>query len=151
MKFVLQKKFHRTKSIGVLVALALSALEGFSASAADPQTLFNFQVGLGTVVGSLVEGPDGNFYGTTAEGGPLADGTVFRVTPAGALTTLVSDQASPAAGLAVGNDGLLYGMTIAGGARGVGTVFKMTLGGALTNFAVFNGTNGRNPLAAPVL
>src|SRR5262249_18278579 len=82
-----------------------STLAGFGARALEPETLFNFQLSLGTVMGSLVEGPDGNFYGTTAQGGPLGSGTVFRVTPAGALTTLVSDQANPAAGLVVGNDG----------------------------------------------
>src|SRR5262249_13971045 len=81
----------------------------FAAAAIEPQILFNFQSGLGAVTGALVEGPDGNFYGTTAHGGPSGGGTIFRVTPAGVLTTLVSDQANPAAGLIVGNDNLLYG------------------------------------------
>src|SRR5881394_3073327 len=95
--------------------------------ALEAQTLINFELGPGTVTGALVQGPDGNFYGTTAQGGPMRSGTVFRVTPAGVLTTLVSDQANPAAGLVVGNDGLLYGMTSAGGGfGGFGTVFKMT-------------------------
>src|SRR5215472_9589005 len=127
------------------VGLVCSVLCGFRASALEPETLFNFQLSLGTVTGPLVEGPDGNFYGTTAQGGPLGNGTVFRVTPAGVLTTLISNQTNPAAGLIVGNDGLLYGMTAAGGASGFGTAFKMTTSGVLTNFAVFNGTNGRSP------
>src|SRR5260370_18721302 len=110
---------------------------GLRASALEPETLFNFQVSLGTVVGSLVEGPDGNFYGTTADGGPLRSGTVFRVTPAGTLTTLVSDQANPAAGLIVGNDALLYGMTAAGGARGFCAALKLTTSGVLNNFSPF--------------
>src|SRR5262245_34631533 len=134
-----------------VVLMVCSTLCGFRAGALEPETLFNFQLSLGTVMGSLVQGPDGNFYGTTAQGGPLGSGTVFRVTPAGALTTLVSDQANPAAGLVVGNDGLLYGMTAAGGSNGFGTVFKLTTNGVLTNFAVFNGTNGRSPLAGLVL
>src|SRR6266850_2120312 len=117
-----------------LLALVLSV----SAWALEPQTLFNFQVSPGTVAGTLVQGPDGNFYGTTARGGPAGIGTVFRVTPAGVLTTLVSDQANPAAGLVVGNDGLLYGMTGAGGAFGFGTVFKVTTSSVLTNFAVLD-------------
>jgi uncharacterized repeat protein (TIGR03803 family) len=37
-----------------------------------------------------VQGSDGNFYGTTTYGGAGGLGTVFRVTPAGVLTTLVS-------------------------------------------------------------
>ena len=131
--------------------VALSMLCGFRAPALQPETLFNFGLGLDTVTGSLVEGPDGNFYGTTARGGPSRSGTVFRVTPAGALTTLVSDQSNPAAGLVVGNDSLLYGMTAAGGAGGFGTVFKLSTSGVLTNFAVFDGLNGRSPLSGLVL
>jgi uncharacterized repeat protein (TIGR03803 family) len=38
----------------------------------------------------LVQGSDGNFYGTTTYGGAKGRGTVFQVTPAGVLTTLVS-------------------------------------------------------------
>src|SRR6185369_3171363 len=93
-----------------LTAVLLACGSG-SAFGFEPQTVHNFQVSPGTVNGNLVEGPDGNFYGTTSHGGPLGNGTVFRVTPSGALTTIVSDQANPAAGLSVGNDGLLYGMT----------------------------------------
>jgi uncharacterized repeat protein (TIGR03803 family) len=77
---------------------------------------------------------------------------VFRVTPAGVLTTLVSDQPNPAAGLVVGSDGLLYGMTSAGGGfGGFGTVFKMTTNGALTTIGVLNGVNGGNPQSGLVL
>ena len=116
-----------------------------NALALEPQTLFNFQVSIGTVTGNLVEGPDGNFYGTTSHGGPLGNGTVFRVTPGGVLTTIVSDQPNPAAGLVLAADGLFYGMTGAGGPFGWGTAFRMTTGGTLTNFAIFDGTNGGNP------
>jgi uncharacterized repeat protein (TIGR03803 family) len=38
----------------------------------------------------LVEGSDGNFYGTTTEFGAGNSGTVFKMTPAGILTTLYS-------------------------------------------------------------
>src|SRR4051812_48540563 len=94
-----------------VLSLASVLLVCNSARALEPETLFNFPVSVGTVTGTLVEGPDGNFYGTTSHGGPLGNGTVFRVTPAGELTTIVSAVANPAAGLVVGNDGLLYGMT----------------------------------------
>lgn len=70
-----------------------------SAFGLEPQTLVNFQVSPGTVTGNLVEGPDGNFYGTTTRGGPTGSGSIFRVTPSGILTTLISDQGNPAAGL----------------------------------------------------
>src|SRR6185436_10691891 len=143
-------KITKTKALTILlIALAIDLC---SARALEPQTLFNFELSPGIVTASLVEGPDGNFYGTTAQGGPRGSGTVFRVTPAGVLTTLVSDQANPAAGLVVGNDGLLYGMASAGGGfGGFGSVFKMTTNGTLTTFAALNGTNGGNPQAGLVL
>src|SRR5215510_6188317 len=144
-------KTAKNKVLTILfIALAI-ALDLSSARALEPQTLLNFELSPGTVTASLVQGPDGNFYGTTAQGGPGGSGTVFRVTPAGVLTTLVSDQANPAAGLVVGNDGLLYGMTAAGGPSGFGTVFKLTTSGVLTNFAQFDGVNARSPLAGLVL
>jgi uncharacterized repeat protein (TIGR03803 family) len=134
-----------------LIARVLSAAVLFlslyagSAFGMEPQTLVNFQVSPGTVTGNLVEGADGNFYGTTTHGGPLGSGSIFRVTPSGMLTNLISDQANPAAGLVVGNDGLLYGMAGAGGPFGWGTFFSLTTDGVLTNFAILDGTNGGNP------
>jgi len=77
----------------------------------------------------LVEGPDGSFYGTTASGGANNDGTIFRVTPDGQLTTLVSfERASTgswlAFDLALENDGHLYGSTLLGGQYDNGTIFR---------------------------
>src|SRR5882762_6219100 len=91
------------------VATLLLLLFSASIWALEPQTLFNFQRSPGTVGATLIEGPDGNFYGTTTRGGPAGNGTVFRVTRSGVLTTIVADQSNPAAGLVMGNDGLLYG------------------------------------------
>lgn len=101
----------------------------------------------------LVQGTNGNFYGTTALGGTNNFGTVFEMTPGGKLTTLYrfcsqsgcSDGADPSAGLVQGSDGNLYGTTFSGGASGAGTVFKITPAGTLTTMASFNGTNGQNP------
>src|SRR5262245_27717809 len=92
-------------------ALGLTFTLGLSARALEPETLFNFQTGPGTVFGSLIQGPDGNFYGTTpgGGGGAAGNGTIFRVTPNGVLSILVSDQVDPA-GLSVGNDGFIYGV-----------------------------------------
>ena len=78
---------------------------------------------------------DGNFYGTTSAGGDATgDGTVFRITPAGALTTLYTftggnDGSQPQAGLTLGSDGNFYGTTAYGGANGDGTVFQAHPGG----------------------
>jgi uncharacterized repeat protein (TIGR03803 family) len=79
----------------------------------------------------LMQGSDGNFYGTTAGGGTNGVGTVFRISPSGTYTTLYqfvgypTDGANPSAGLVQGSDGNFYGTTAGGGTNGVGTVFKL--------------------------
>jgi uncharacterized repeat protein (TIGR03803 family) len=92
--------------------------------------------------GSLVQGTDGNFYGTTFYGGAncvqnLGCGTVFKVTTAGAITTLYSfcsqsscdDGSGPYAGLIQDTDGSFYGTTEEGGAEySYGTVFSLSVG-----------------------
>jgi uncharacterized repeat protein (TIGR03803 family) len=101
----------------------------------------------------LVQATNGNFYGTTADGGTNNMGTVFEITPQGKLTTLYrfcsqsgcSDGADPSAGLVQASDGNFYGTTYAGGANGDGTVFKITKAGALTTLASFSGANGTGP------
>jgi uncharacterized repeat protein (TIGR03803 family) len=107
---------------------------------------------------SLVQGTDGNLYGTTQAGGANGVGTVFKITPLGALNTLHSfdtaDGASPYAGLVQASDGNFYGTTEAGGAGGVGTVYKITSGGTLTtlhSFCAQTGcTDGSEPTSALV-
>jgi uncharacterized repeat protein (TIGR03803 family) len=96
--------------------------------------------------GGLVQGVDGNFYGTTSGGGSSFAGTVFKVTPAGVLTTLVefNGSAAPQAGLILGSDGNFYGTTAIGGANGLGTVFKMSAGGTITTLVDFTGNGATN-------
>jgi uncharacterized repeat protein (TIGR03803 family) len=106
----------------------------------------------------LVQGSDGFLYGTTGWGGTYNDGTVFKITINGTLTSLYSftggtDGAAPAAGLVAGSDGFLYGTTGWGGAygsggAGYGTVFKISTKGAFTSLYSFAGGNdGANPYA----
>jgi len=101
--------------------------------------------------GGLVQGTDENFYGTTSAGGtnnscPSGCGTIFKITPAGALTTLHSfdgtDGAGPRAGLIQATDGNFYGTTAGGGANGQGTIFKITPGGTLTTLYSFCSQSG---------
>src|SRR5690349_20554916 len=78
----------------------------------------------------LIQGADGNFYGTTSTGGPntcgnTTCGTVFKMAPGGAITTLHAfsgpDGSDPLAPLVQGKDGNLYGTTWLGGANDKGT------------------------------
>jgi uncharacterized repeat protein (TIGR03803 family) len=108
---------------------------------------------------ALTQGDDGNFYGTTYNGGDQGFGTVFRVTTNGVLTTLYSfgtitgtngnplDGVYPEGGLTLGSDGDFYGTTWGGGDYGRGTVFRVTSSGVLTTVVSFNGTNGAYPEA----
>ena len=84
---------------------------------------------------ALIQGRDGNFYGTTYGnyynvGDPPSSGTVFKITPDGTLTTLHQfthgDGAGPAAALLQADDGSLYGTTTHGGINADGTIFRVT-------------------------
>jgi uncharacterized repeat protein (TIGR03803 family) len=103
---------------------------------------------------ALVQGRDGNFYGTTLEAGGDGFGTVFSLTTNGTLTTLGSFNGAnggyPQAGVIQGADGRFYGTTYEGGAGGAGTVFSLTTNGTLTTLGSFGSTNGGNPAAALV-
>jgi uncharacterized repeat protein (TIGR03803 family) len=77
----------------------------------------------------LVEGADGNFYGPRTRGGDFDRGIIYRVTPAGALTTLFSfndtNGSWPRPALIQARDGNFYGTTAVGGAYELGTVFGL--------------------------
>jgi uncharacterized repeat protein (TIGR03803 family) len=107
---------------------------------------------------ALVQATNGDLYGTTE----YSEGTVFKITPSGTLTTLYSfcsqsgctDGANPIAGLVQATNGDLYGTTSEGGAYGGGTVFKITPSGTLTTLYSFCSqagcTDGAYPVAALV-
>jgi len=136
-------------------------------------TLYSFCPQIGCKDGAsptgLVQATNGNFYGTTYGGGAKHQGTVFKITPSGTLTTLYSfcsqtgctDGSNPYAGLVQGTDGNLYGTTYRGGANkrgtvlyGCGTVFKITSSGTLTTLyslcSQSGCTDGNEPLAGLV-
>jgi uncharacterized repeat protein (TIGR03803 family) len=103
--------------------------------------------------GNVVEGPDGDFFGTTSGGGadsnkdwcPQGCGTVYRITRDGELITVYSfcaltncaDGAVPLGGMVAGADGYLYGTTSSGGYGGSGTVFTITPHGDLVTLYQF--------------
>jgi len=118
--------------------------------------------------GKLIQAQDGNFYGTTSQGGNSDSlcvggcGTVFKITPHGTLTTIYSfcaqpscaDGYSPEAGLIQGTDQNFYGTTLLGGgdlvdctngANGCGTAFQITSEGALVTLHSFSNNDGAYP------
>jgi uncharacterized repeat protein (TIGR03803 family) len=172
----LARKNPHSKSLPAflkLICLA-SALFGANTIASSAQT-FTTIVNFGGPTSalprlvSLVQGTDGNLYGTTSGAArPAASstpkGTVFKMTPAGAITTIYTftapsgtylNGATPFAGLLLGTDGFLYGTTDEGGTstactKGCGTVFKISQGGVLTTLHSFNSLDGSYPIAALV-
>jgi uncharacterized repeat protein (TIGR03803 family) len=129
----------------------------------------------GNPYGGLIQGRDGNFYGTAVNGtksGYNTFGTVFEMTTNGTLTTVYQFGSSstlngyslvgsqPYGGLVQGSDGSLYGTTLRGGANtdgymdsgrlGFGTVFQLATNGTLTTLISFAHSNGANPYAGPV-
>jgi len=101
----------------------------------------------------LVLGVNGNYYGTTSQGGSNNLGTVFQLTPGGVFTSLLSfngtNGATPDASLTPGKNGIFYGTTFAGGVSNWGTLFLITTNGAFTNLFSFTGTNNPWQGAAP--
>jgi uncharacterized repeat protein (TIGR03803 family) len=119
--------------------------------------LYSFPVGSSDPYCGLVQGSDGNFYGTTGAGGASDDGTVFKITPSGtetglyAFATTGTNGQTPYAGLIQGTDGNFYGTTYFGGANGFGTVFKVTPSGIETVLYSFaGGSDGEHPYAAVI-
>jgi uncharacterized repeat protein (TIGR03803 family) len=122
-------------------------------------TLHSFNVRDGAFpLGALVQGADGNFYGTTSYGGSYSCtstcgyGTVLKLSPTGTFSTLWTfsgkDGNVPIAGLVQGTDGNFYGTTFFGGSWQKGNVFQITAGGALISIYSFvGGTSGLNPAA----
>jgi uncharacterized repeat protein (TIGR03803 family) len=100
----------------------------------------------------LVQANNGNFYGTTYNGGAHDYGTVFQITPAGVLTTIHSfagaDGRYPNAPLIQATDGSIYGTTSIGGSNGQvgdGTIFAVTSTGQFILLHSFDGTDGLGP------
>jgi uncharacterized repeat protein (TIGR03803 family) len=108
-------------------------------------------------IAGLTLATNGDFYGTTNTGGSINAGTIYKMTPAGAITilhsfgdnTVADDGLQPIAVLIQATDGNLYGTTIAGGSQNSGTVFYTTMDGNVAVIHSFaDGTvtdDGMNP------
>jgi uncharacterized repeat protein (TIGR03803 family) len=114
----------------------------YSPSTGTFLTIFSFpQDGSqGEVVSSpLIQGTDGNLYGTTVSGGKNNCGTIFKLSTAGSLLLSYAFPCGPGGRYSYGpliqaSDGNFYGTTYVGGnitsacGAGCGTVFKMSHG-----------------------
>ena len=91
----------------------------------------------------LIQASDGNFYGTTTTGGSnqpnqIGLGVIYKLTPAGELTTLYSfcpeggdpclQGSTPIASLVQGANNKFYGTAVYGGADNDGTLFSLSAG-----------------------
>ena len=108
----------------------------------------------GSSPNGLTLGREGNFYGTTGSGGADYEGTLFKITKSGSLTTLhsftgLADGASPGAAPVQGTDGSFYGTTNFDFTTG--TAYKITPTGRFTSLgsipsystaALLQGTDG---------
>ncbi len=151
----------RPSRLQLLVCALAISLVPLAAHAQTLNTLHSFGVvpndGLNPEA-SLVQGNDGNFYGTTFAGGTKGYGSVFKITPSGSLTTLYSfvtnqnDGIQPSAALIQARDGNFYGTTETGAASAqYGVVFRVTPAGVETPIYTFAGGNdGNTPKAALV-
>jgi uncharacterized repeat protein (TIGR03803 family) len=114
------------------------------------KTLYTFLAD-STPFAALVEGSNGELYGTSEDGGnsncnaPYGCGSVFKITLNGTLTTLhafcsesnCSDGQYPYARLVQATDGNFYGTTQSGGSQALGTIFRITPSGGLTTIYSF--------------
>src|ERR1035438_5034302 len=146
-KFVVKTKGQSLLVIGMIVLHSASMLSARAKSAVVYTNLYSFTGGYNSAspVAGLVQGTDGNLYGTTYWGGTNGLGTVFKISTSGTQTSLYSftdgnDGASPwAAPLVQGSDGSLYGTAVGGGTNGFGTVFQVSTNGVLTPIYSFTG------------
>jgi uncharacterized repeat protein (TIGR03803 family) len=132
-----------------------------SADGSTLTTLYSFTGGNdgANPLATLLQGADGNLYGTASSGGASNAGTVFQITTSGGFTLLASlsgtNGAHPDAALVQAADGSLYGTTDSGGpydvvtyqATGYGSIFRVATNGDLTTPVLFAGTNGTHPNA----
>jgi len=118
--------------------------------------VYNFDSAHGAIPQSaVIQGADGNFYGTAGEGGTYGEGVVYRLTPQGVITVLhnfpdpnyPNDGWWPLAGLVQASDGNFYGVTEEGGTAYTGVIFRITTTGAYSILYNFGYTYGSNPAA----
>jgi uncharacterized repeat protein (TIGR03803 family) len=143
---IVSNSLNRASSAGAVLTVASLTSPGVAFS-----TLYSFTgAGDGGVPNGLMQATNGDFYGTTQNGGASNAGTIFQMAPSGAVGTLYAfgigdGPATPSSALAQGPDGLLYGVSTDGGANAWGTIYKTTTNGIVTNVVSFDLGLGVDP------
>jgi uncharacterized repeat protein (TIGR03803 family) len=154
------KRHHTLAGWGLFYTVALIWLTAIRLSAQDFKTELNFNSSTGgiPVRSTLIQGTDGNLYGTASEGGDYGlceggCGTVFKLTPQGKVTVLHkflgTDGAEPEGGLVQGKDKNFHGTTSTG-QNAFGAVFKIDAVGKLTIIHSFSDSDGAFPFGSLV-
>ena len=127
----------------IFLLYVFCAVTAISSPAQSFTTLVNCDQTNCFAPGVLVQGTDGDLYGTSL-GGIYGGGNAFKLTTAGELTTLYSFcgdlnciAGDGPSGLLLATNGNFYGTTSAGGANTWGTAFKITPGGTVTTLYNF--------------
>ena len=135
---------HSTKRIFALARISeagkVTIVRQFSGSDGAPASGVN-----------LVYGPDGNFYGVgNQQYGGISPGFIYRITPQGAYSQLLSFPTFPSNGLGTpliaASDGNLYGIFDVGGTNKTGEIYQATLSGGLQTVASFPAKGMAQPL-----
>jgi uncharacterized repeat protein (TIGR03803 family) len=153
--------------LSALVVAMAGATVAPGALAADTTQTWRYNLGTRSDDGhypafsNLVLASDGNYYGTTSQGGSNNLGTVFRVAPDGTQRTIHSfvggaEGCYPTGGLGLNAAGALVGIASGCGAGGAGTVFRSSLNGTVVVLYAFTAvTDGYNNTScsghAPIL
>lgn len=136
-------KFH--VATGVLTRVVSFTGTAGAAKGAEPQA-------------GLVRDGSGVFWGVTTKGGASDNGTVFKVTSAGVLSTVIEFTGAtgaflgtlPYSALTLDGAGFVWGTTLTGGTAGNGTVFKVEMSsGSFASLVSFTGTTGASKGATP--
>jgi len=145
------------KRLSTLALATLVVVSGVRAVYAQSyEVVYRFATGPGSPAGTLVQGSDGWFYGTTVGGGEFGFGTIYRVSASGESERLYSfsggaDGGGPPAGVIQGSDGAFYGSTTSGGDFGVGTIFRFDPAGTLQSLHSWGGAGEPDSLLTPLL
>jgi uncharacterized repeat protein (TIGR03803 family) len=116
-------------SFGICLALAIHA------PAQTFTVLQNFEQSDPT--SALVQGLDGNLYGTMGGGEIGFEGNVYTLTPSGTYTTIATPCCYSYAPVTLASNGYFYGSTQQGGIGGEGSIYRMAASGATSTLYSF--------------